>query len=217
MSMAQIIVFAKAPRPGEVKTRLCPPLLPQDAATLHARMVRRTLATACAAAPGQVELHCSPPIDDPFFASCARDHGVVLCAQADGDIGERMAHAMRDASRTRPLLLIGTDCPARSTDDLRIALHALEAGNDAVLGPVEDGGYSLIGLSRFEPAIFEEIEWSTAQVGAQTRARFTRLGLRWLDLAMSWDVDLPDDLHRLRERHPELLDGIALADEALPR
>ena len=56
MSMARIIVFAKAPHAGEVKTRLCPPLRPQGAALLHARMVRRTLATACAAAPGQVEI-----------------------------------------------------------------------------------------------------------------------------------------------------------------
>ncbi len=215
--MARIIVFAKAPHAGEVKTRLCPPLRPQGAALLHARMVRRTLATACAAAPGQVELHCSPATDEPFFVECARDHGIALYAQAGGDIGQRMSYAMRVASQNRPLLLIGTDCPARSTDDLRIALQALEAGNDAVLGPVEDGGYSLIGLSRFEPAVFEGIEWSTAQVYSQTRAQFIRLGLRWHALPVSWDVDLPADLHRFRADCPELLDGIAHADETSSR
>lgn len=215
--MARIIVFAKAPRPGGVKTRLCPPLSPESAALLHARMVRHTLATACAAAPGRVELHCSPMTDDPFFIECAHAHGIGLRAQAGGDIGRRMAHAMRDASRMQPLLLIGTDCPARSADELRIALRALHEGDDAVLGPVDDGGYSLIGLARFEPAIFEGIEWSTARVGMQTRARFAQLGLRWRTLPPSWDVDLPADLQRLRGAHPDLLDGIEPTDETLPR
>lgn len=215
--MARIIVFAKAPRPGEVKTRLCPPLHPEGAALLHARMVRHTLATACAAAPGRVELHCSPAIDDPFFFECACAHGIELRTQAEGDIGSRMAHAMRDASPTQPLLLIGTDCPARSTEELRIALQMLDSDIDAILGPVEDGGYALIGLARFEPALFEGIDWSTGRVCEQTRARFAHLGLRWQALPSSWDVDLPADLLRLRASHPGLLDGIESTDETLAR
>lgn len=206
--MARVIVFAKAPTSGRVKTRLCPPLTAEAAALLHARLVRHTLAVACAAGIA-VELHGAPSTDDAFFAACAREFGIELRAQRDGDIGARMAHALRDASRGAPLLLIGSDCPARSADDLRAALHALEAGEDAVLGPVEDGGYALIGLSRFDARLFEGIAWSTDQVTTQTLARFAERNFRWTTLPTRWDVDRPADLARLRTSYPDLLADLA--------
>ena len=172
-------------------------------------MVLHTLNAACAAAPGRVELHCSPSTDHPFFADCAARHEVALARQIDGDIGARMANALRNASRENPLLLIGTDCPGRTTNDLLAAIRALEAGCDAVLGPVEDGGYSLFGLARFEPALFAGIAWSTDRVMTQTGARMTDLGFRWMKLPTLWDVDRPADLPRLRALFPALLDGIA--------
>lgn len=207
--MATLLVFAKAPVPGRVKTRLCPPLTAEGAALLHARLVRQTLSTACAAGGAAVELHCSPSTGDAFFADCAREFGVELRVQSDGDIGARMAHALRGASRAQPLLLIGSDCPARSADELRDALRKLENGTDAVLGPVEDGGYALIGLTRFDARLFEGIAWSTEQVAAQTLARFADLDYRWATLPTLWDVDRPADLARLRASYPELLDDIA--------
>ena len=208
--MARVLVFAKAPLAGRVKTRLCPALDGEAAALLHRRMVLHTLNAACAAAPGRVELHCSPSTDHPFFADCAARHEVALARQIDGDIGARMANALRNASRENPLLLIGTDCPGRTTNDLLAAIRALESGHDAVLGPVEDGGYSLIGLARFEPALFAGIAWSTDRVMTQTGARMTDLGFRWLNLPTLWDVDRPADLPRLRALFPALLDGIAI-------
>lgn len=210
MSAARIIVFAKAPVAGRVKTRLCPPLQPGEAARLHARMVRQTLEAACAAAPSGVELHCAPSPADGFFADCARRHRVSLHRQIGDDIGMRMAHALRDASRGNPLLLIGTDCPARNAADLRAAAGALEAGAQAVLGPVDDGGYSLIGLARFEARIFADIDWGGMHVTSQTLARFAALNLRWNVLPTLWDVDRPADLTRLHSAFPELLEGIRL-------
>lgn len=210
MSAARILVFAKAPLPGRVKTRLCPPLQPRQAALLHTRMVWHTLETACTAAPGAVELHCAPAPGDYFFTECARRYGVSLHRQAEGDIGARMAHALRAACRDRPLLLIGTDCPARSTNDLRAAIGALDAGEHVVLGPVEDGGYSLIGLSRCAPQLFADIAWSTDRVSSQTLARIRASGLRSTLLPVLWDVDQPAELARLRSTFPELLAGLAL-------
>ena len=207
--MARILVFAKAPVAGQVKTRLCPPLTAQQAALLHTRLVRHALAAACATGGTAVEQHCSPSADDVFFTDCAREFGVALRTQGHGDIGDRMAHALREASRECPLLLIGSDCPARGADDLRDALHALATGMDAVLGPVEDGGYSLIGLTRFDARLFEDIAWSTGQVTAQTQARFAHLDFRCMTLPTLWDVNRPADLARLRTSYPELLAGIA--------
>ena len=203
-------MFAKAPLAGRVKTRLSPALDSDGAALLHRRMVLHTLNAACAAAPNRVELHCSPSPNHPFFSDCAARHDLVLARQIDGDIGARMAHAMREASRDNPLLLIGTDCPERTADDLLAAIHAIETGCDAVFGPVEDGGYSLIGLARFEPALFAGIAWSTDRVMTQTAARMADHRFRWTTLPTLWDVDRPADLPRLKAQLPALLDGIAI-------
>ena len=208
--MAKIIVFAKAPLAGKVKTRLAPLLNDEDAALLHRRMVVHTLCTACAAAPGKVEMHCSRSTDHPFFAECAARHGITLAPQCEGDIGTRMALALRDAAPDNPLLLIGTDCPARSADDLCDAIRMLESGCDAVLGPVDDGGYSLIGLTRFEPRLFAGIDWSTDRVVAQTEARLVDHGFHWRSLPRLWDVDRPADLLRVQADFPALLDGTAI-------
>jgi len=207
--VARILVFAKAPIAGRVKTRLFPVLDCAQAALLHRRMVLHTLVAACAAAPGKVELHCSPSAGHPFFNDCLAHHDMTLETQCAGDIGERMAHGLRAASRADPLLLIGTDCPARSCDDLRTAIEALEAGWDAVLGPVEDGGYSLIGLARFDPRLFADIAWSTDQVMAQTLARMKQHGFRCSTLPPLWDIDRPSDLPRLQSMYPALLEDIA--------
>lgn len=213
--MTKIIVFAKTPLAGRVKTRLCPPLEPPQAARLYTRMVRHTLEGACAAAPGTVELHCAPSPAAPFFVNCARRYGVSLHQQAEGNIGARMAYALRAASPDEPLLLIGSDCPARSVGDLHAAIKMLEAGADAVLGPVEDGGYSLIGLARFVPQVFAEICWSTDRVTSQTLARFAALDLRSATLQTLWDVDRPADLVRVHSSFPELLADV-LPDAPVP-
>ncbi len=206
--MARIQVFAKAPVAGQVKTRLLPAIDGDSAALLHRRLVLHTLETARDAAPGRVELHCSPSTDHPFFAECAARLDLALAQQCEGDIGARMAHALRAAAPDNPLLLIGTDCPARTVADLLAAISALESGCDAVLAPVEDGGYSLIGLSRFEARLFDDIAWSTDQVLAQTLIRLRHYDFRVRMLPELWDVDRPDDLARLRSTHPSLLDGI---------
>ncbi|OGA34759.1 MAG: hypothetical protein A3F75_08115 [Betaproteobacteria bacterium RIFCSPLOWO2_12_FULL_64_23] len=198
------MIFAKAPTPGRVKTRLTPALGESGAAELQRQLIERTLRTAMAAGLGTLELWCAPGPDDPFFAACAERHGVGLQAQGEGDLGMRMARALEFAlAAGSPALLIGCDCPALTAAYLREAAAALAGGNDAVLGPAEDGGYVLIGLARSPLAqLFEDIAWGTASVMQETRTRLARGNWRWHELALLWDVDRPEDLQRLRQLSP---------------
>ncbi len=196
-----VVVLAKAPIPGVAKTRLIPRLGARGAARLHAALVDRTLATVRAAGLGGIELCCSPDITHPFLSACARRYDAKLTVQPPGDLGARMHAALdRVIAVAGPALLVGTDCPALTSAHLREAAAALAAGNDAVLGPAEDGGYVLVGLARATPAVFEAIEWGGRNVLRDTRRRFAALGWRWHELAELWDVDLPADLTRFAER-----------------
>ena len=197
----RILVFAKAPTPGQVKTRLAPALGARAAAELHRLLVARTLRTASAAAVGPVELWCTPDAQDDFFASCAKQFGLRLRDQGAGDLGARMARALANSlAEGSPALLIGCDCPVLTVEYLRDAAAACDGENQAVLGPAEDGGYVLIGLAR-SPAtqLFENMVWGTATVMQETRTRLASLGWRWIELATLWDVDRPEDLARLRQ------------------
>ncbi len=196
----RIIVFAKAPIPGQVKTRLIGSLGASGAASLSEQLILRTLSTAVDARAGIVELWCTPSAHHPFFLHCAQRFEISLCDQREGDLGERMAHAFEETLKKTPLvLLIGTDCPSLKGKDLRQARTILAQGADAVIGPSEDGGYFLIGLRRFAPELFARIAWGRRSVLNQTRSRLQRLGWRWHELSVGWDVDRPEDLDRLSD------------------
>jgi uncharacterized protein len=199
--ISTVIVFAKAPVPGEVKTRLIPRLGARGAASLHAALVERALETASAAQVGRVELCCAPDASHPFFVACSKRFGVAVTAQAAGDLGARMHAAFeRVVPDSGSALLIGSDCPALTPEHLREAAVALQGGHDAVLGPAEDGGYVLVGLARTSPEVFDGIAWGGPDVMRDTCARLGALGWRWHELAELWDVDRLDDLVRLAER-----------------
>jgi rSAM/selenodomain-associated transferase 1 len=193
-----LIVFARAPTPGTVKTRLVPLLGADGAAALHVKLVKRALQTARAASFAATELHCTPGTDDPFFRFCAGHYGVGLAVQAGDTLGTRMAaafeRALRDHARA---LLIGSDCPALTPRYLRQADRALRDGADAVLGPCEDGGYALIGLRGADSRVFDGIPWGGAEVMAETRKRLSALAWTWRELDTLWDVDRPEDYERL--------------------
>ncbi len=196
---AAVVVFARAPQPGRVKTRLVPRLGEWGAARLYRRLLRRTLDVAQAARCGPVELYGAPRARQAFFLQCAREWGVALRDQRGHDLGERMLHAFEQGLRAhRAVILIGTDCAALEVRDLRRAARALAGGCDAVVAPAEDGGYPLIGLRRLSPRLFEDIAWGGPDVYARTAERLERLGWRWRRLRTLWDVDRPGDLARLR-------------------
>jgi rSAM/selenodomain-associated transferase 1 len=195
--MTRIVIFAKAPVAGQVKTRLIPALGAEGAAALAREMLDATVEESLAAGL-PVEL-CGEP--DAAQWHPARP-GLALTAQGQGGLGERLARAAARVLAEDRILLIGSDCPGLDRGRLRSAAEALEA-HDAVLHPAHDGGYALLGLGRFDRSIFEGIDWSTAAVAGQTMARIEALGWSLSMGEMLRDVDEPGDLAQLR--HAELV------------
>ena len=203
-TVCRVMVFARAPTPGEAKTRLIPALGAAGAAALHRRLVTHCLRAARDSRLGPVELWCAPGTGDPFFLECERRLGASLHPQGEGDLGARMQRAFESALALSPrAILVGSDIPALSAQYLRDADRALRRGDDAVIGPAEDGGYVLIGLSRCDAAPFREIPWGGSEVLAETRRRIAALGWRVTELPALWDVDRPEDLERLPEEMRE--------------
>jgi len=192
-----VAVLAKAPLPGFAKTRLIPALGTDGAASLQARLVERAVATACAAVIGPVTLWATPDESHPLFQAIGAHLGVALARQGDGDLGARMLAAI--AAANAPALVIGTDCPALTSEHLRAAADVLRGGGGSRLIPTEDGGYALIGMRAPARALFSDMHWSAPSVMDETRRRLRALGLTWQEPVTLWDVDLPEDLERLRE------------------
>ena len=193
-----LILFAKTPVPGHVKTRLIPAVGAEGAATLHEKLVLKCLSAAVASGIGPVDLWCAPSVEHRFFSRCQKEFNVGLYSQKGDDIGQRMAYAFRETLKKVPCaLLMGTDCPSLTAEDLRKAATLLDQATDAVIIPSEDGGYVLLGLRHFSEDLFREISWGTDRVMEQTRLRLLRFEWRWRELPERWDVDDPEDLERL--------------------
>jgi rSAM/selenodomain-associated transferase 1 len=199
------VIFAKAPIPGQVKTRLCPPLTPDEAATLQGSLVLDQLERTKAAVgtlklPLDRYLACAPSSTHVFFKIMEARHGVKLIDQCGDDLGARMNHAFDTlfAGGYGRVLIVGTDVPTLPYDHFAKALDLLET-HDLALGPALDGGYYLIGLRRAAPELFSNIPWSTSQVLESTREKANGLGLTVGMIAPWRDVDTLDDLKALIE------------------
>jgi rSAM/selenodomain-associated transferase 1 len=196
--VTRIVIFAKAPVPGWVKTRLIPALGAEGAAALAAEMLGRTVAEALATGLA-VEL-CGEPHAAQWHSARA---GLALTAQGEGGLGERLARAAERVLSEEAVLLVGADCPEIDQARLRTAAVMLE-DHEAVLHPAHDGGYALLGLRRFDRSIFEGIEWSTPAVAAQTVARIEAQGWSLHVGETLRDIDEPGDLLVMPDliRHP---------------
>lgn len=182
---ADLIVLAKQPVPGRVKTRLCPPCTPAEAAALAAAALADTLDAALASAAGRVVL----ALDGRPGPWCPP--GVEVVGQGSGPLDRRLTTAWA-AAATGPAVLIGMDTPQVTAADLDAALGAL-ADHDAALGPAADGGWWAVGLRRPHPRAFAGVPMSRADTGARQHVRFTALGLRTAPLPVRTDVDTWDD------------------------
>jgi hypothetical protein len=197
MTTTRIILFAKAPVAGRVKTRLIPALGADGAAALARRMLDHALNIAGEADVGSLELCASPAPTHPDWQNIQLPAGIETSDQGDGDLGVRMARAaQRGLASGQNVLLIGADCPALGVQHLRTAAAALKT-DDAVLLPARDGGYLLLGLKTHAASLFEDMPWSTAQVAELTLARMTALGWRVTVLDALPDIDRPEDLLHL--------------------
>ena len=194
----RLVIFAKAPQAGQVKTRLMPALGAQGATALAQRMLAHVLQQALQANAGPVELCMSPSPGDPAWENIAIPAAVLRTAQGEGDLGERMARAVRrvTAEAGQPVLLMGSDCPALTAALLHEAARQLQT-HDALLVPVADGGYVLIGLKSPCPTLFTQMPWSTASVAAETLSRMAALGFKVWCGPLLHDIDEPADLAHL--------------------
>lgn len=194
MKPVRIVVFAKAPLAGFAKTRLIPALGQQGAADLAQRLLEHTLHKALTSRVGSVELCVTPSATNPIWQNMHLPDAIHLTNQGDGDLGERMARAAdRVIAAGEAVLLMGTDCPQLDVARLQEAAKALQY-SEATLVPAFDGGYVLLGLTRFDSSVFAGIAWSTESVLNETLNRLKQLDWRVTTLPALHDIDEPTDL-----------------------
>ncbi|MEW6659662.1 MAG: TIGR04282 family arsenosugar biosynthesis glycosyltransferase [Thermodesulfobacteriota bacterium] len=202
--MTLLIIFAKEPRPGQVKTRLCPPLAGEVAARLYQCFLEDIL-EEMARVPGlNLALAYTPDTARDFFQELT-PAGFSLFPQADADLGERLAQAFDQgfAGGFKTVLVRNSDSPDLPGKLVLAAAQALESKQaDLVLGPSPDGGYYLVGLQARRPELFQEMAWSTPGVLPETLSRAARLSLA-VHLLPHWpDIDTLADLQAFLKRRP---------------
>jgi hypothetical protein len=210
--------MAKAPRPGKVKTRLSPPLTPEQAAELNTCFLGDTTANIAGLAE---EAACAgvisyTPVGDEYLFEGLLPQGYRLVPQRGEGFGERLLMTAQDllACGFSSVCLIDSDSPTVPKTAFALAVDALaRPGDRIVLGPSQDGGYYLIGMKRahFEP--FENITWSTASVFEETVAAIRSIGVELVTLPLWYDVDDAATLEILRA---ELIDGLQPSFASLP-
>lgn len=196
-----LVVFARNPRLGEVKTRLCPPLTREQAMSLHRALVEDTLE--------RLSKLRRPDLQYLLYLSDAAGSRVELTipptwsvhAQAGNDLGARLANALHGLFRESPsqrAVVLGADSPTVPLQSIHDAFDAL-GSVDVVLGPALDGGYYLLGCSRFVPEMFQGIDWGTEVVLEETQQALEEAGASFALINPWYDVDTESDLVRLKE------------------
>lgn len=209
--MTIVIVLAKAPEPGRVKTRLTPPLSPDQAAGIAAAALDDTFRAVCAStrSTGTVAVFDGDPL-------ASIPQGVTVIPQVDGGLDRRLAAAFADVHvlRGAAMVLIAMDTPQVTAAMIDEAIDALARPEvDAVFGPADDGGYWLIGLRALRPgetsydALFHDVPMSTEATGALQRARLVSCGWNVQDVGRLRDIDTIDDIVAVVEAGPHL--GVA--------
>ena len=188
--------MVKAPRPGQVKTRLSPLVSPEVAAALAACFAHDTV-NAARKLSERVLVAYSPRDGREDLEPLLGD-GLHWTAQRGEDLGERMRHAAEDATALGfgPLLLLGTDSPTFPPAEARAALALLETA-EVVLGPAEDGGFWCLGIQKPVPSLFDGVPWSSPATFLATLGRANTLGLSVSTVGGWYDIDSPSDLDYL--------------------
>ncbi|HEV3079847.1 MAG TPA: TIGR04282 family arsenosugar biosynthesis glycosyltransferase [Gemmataceae bacterium] len=190
-------LFVKAPRPGQVKTRLAAAVSNHWAAAVAEAFLLDTIQRlAKVAAP--CSLYFTPPDAGPYFESLAA-HRFTLAPQGEGDLGCRMTAYFAEQFRTGAtrVMLVGSDSPTLPIAYIQDGFAMLDS-HDVVLGPATDGGYYLVGCAREAPAIFANIPWGSSQVLRDTVGAIAGAGCRLALLPPWYDVDTLDDWRMLQ-------------------
>jgi rSAM/selenodomain-associated transferase 1 len=213
--LCALAVMAKAPRPGKVKTRLSPPLTPQQAAQLNVSFLQDTAENLAAVGHAAALISYTPVGDEGLFEGLLPE-AFSLVAQRGDAFGERLLGAAQDilACGYGSVCLIDSDSPTVPREAYEQAVAELaRPGDRVVLGPTADGGYYLIGMKRAHAAVFDRISWSTEKVYAETCERALEAGIELVELPLWYDVD---DAATLKILQAELLGGMAPGFATVP-
>lgn len=188
-----LIVFVKAPVPGQCKTRLTPLLGEHKACEFYKSMVNNCLEEISDLSNVTISIHAYPDLANPFIQKTSHHYGFDMQVQQGNDLGERMFLAMQQALKASShVVLIGTDCPSMSKRYIECAFNALHQ-HDIVFGPADDGGYVLLGANKITAEIFNNISWSTDQVLQQSISQTDELNYKIKLLDTLQDIDTPED------------------------
>ena len=193
-----IIIMAKVPTTGNVKTRLQPFLTPKQCAELAECFLLDTVSKVKSLQNKLIIAYSPSEKRDDLQELVGNKQ--ILVEQKGDNLGERMFNAFQFArsQNSDAVVLIGTDSPTFPAEFITQAFENLKS-YDAVLGETEDGGFYLIGLRTLRTEIFENVEWSSAQTSAQTVRNIKNMGLKLSLLPVWYDVDFPEDVERLRK------------------
>lgn len=201
----RLILFARTPVPGQVKTRLAAGMGQEAAYALYCRMIEYMVEMTTRSGLSEVVLAAWPETDADRLQRLQQDYPIALISQQGKDLGERMFSALasqrKDAGFT---ILIGVDCVTLTSERLEQAAGLLQQGVAWVFNPARDGGYVLVGTSKPDAAVFEDIHWGGPDVMEQTRGRCRALGVAWQELPDLYDIDTHDDWLRLQRDFPQL-------------
>jgi rSAM/selenodomain-associated transferase 1 len=205
-----IVIMAKVPSAGTVKTRLKPFLAPEQCAGLAASFLQDAESKSKSVCENTIVAY-SPADKREVLESILQTEN-ILVEQNGANLGERMSNAFKFAfaQNSDAVVMVGTDSPTFPAEFIERAFKFLESGSDIVLGKAEDGGFYLIGLREFVPRLFENIQWSSPTVFEETSANAAKFGLKNLTEIPAWyDVDISADLLVLRNEF--------LSDEAIQK
>jgi hypothetical protein len=213
MGSVAVGIMCKTPAPGKSKTRLSPPLRPEECAGLSACFIRDLSQTiARLAEDGDVAGYAVyTPVGSEESLRRLLPAGFGLMPQVDGDFGDRLFRGVQDLLNANHdgVLLVNSDSPTLPRAILRAAVDAVRRADNVVLSPALDGGYTLIGLSKPHRRLFEDIHWSTSTVYARTLDRAREIGLPVVDVAPWYDVDDAASLRMLEDELAGRLPGFS--------
>ena len=200
---SRVLIFAREPVLGKVKTRLESELGEAKTFDLHCALIVYQVKQVSHSNLAPMQLWVTANPSHELFRGLVDKTNIF--EQRGSDLGQRMLSAAETTLReVKSVVIIGADCPSVDNYYLEQALSLLDQGTDVVLGPAEDGGYVLLGLNQVWPGLFSDIPWGTEQVLESTVQRLRSSGLSFKLLDVRWDVDRPQDLGRLEELQPPL-------------
>ena len=195
-----LLLFAKKPEPGQVKTRFFPHCSPENAASIALAMIEDTVRKSVIAWSGPVRLLVAPDADHPALKKIAQNSDIPMYAQSSGNLGEKMQSALSESLNEAPAAAVmGCDIPGVSMQILEYACDRLAEGAN-VLGPSADGGFYFIGLRESSSQMMDGIEWGTDSVAQTVIRRLDASGIHFdVFLACLQDMDVWFDFEQMTE------------------